>query len=189
MLRAENSRAGFEAKPDMLSITGMTLDQFADLMQGLGYAAEKGERPKVKAAAVTPEAAAQPEPASESEAAAVVEAAPDAAADVTAEPTQEAPPAAAPMSESEVKTESEPLETEVFYTFTWGRKPQGAGRPRQRGAEGKPQGKPQGAKGKPKGKPRRDDSAKTHSARPPKADRIDPDNPFAAALMGFKGKT
>ena len=41
---AEDSRAGFEAKADMLSITGMTLDQFADLMQGLGYAAEKGER-------------------------------------------------------------------------------------------------------------------------------------------------
>ncbi len=50
MLRAENSRAGFEAKADMLSITGMTLEQFADLMQGLGYTAEKGERAKVKAA-------------------------------------------------------------------------------------------------------------------------------------------
>jgi len=48
MLRAEDSRAGFEAKPDMLSITGMTLEQFADLMAGLGYKAEKGERDKVK---------------------------------------------------------------------------------------------------------------------------------------------
>ncbi|CAN0579447.1 unnamed protein product, partial [Ectocarpus sp. 12 AP-2014] len=48
MLRAEDSRGGFEAKPDMLSITGMTLEQFADLMQGLGYRAEKGERAKVK---------------------------------------------------------------------------------------------------------------------------------------------
>ncbi|MDJ0630607.1 MAG: helicase-related protein [Rhodobacter sp.] len=46
MLRAEDSRGGFEAKPDMLSITGMTLEQFADLMQGLGYAAERGEREK-----------------------------------------------------------------------------------------------------------------------------------------------
>ncbi len=34
MLRTEDSRGGFEAKPDMLSITGMTLEQFADLMQG-----------------------------------------------------------------------------------------------------------------------------------------------------------
>ncbi len=49
MLRAEDSRAGFEAKADMLSITGMTLEQFADLMQGLGYKAERGERAKVKA--------------------------------------------------------------------------------------------------------------------------------------------
>ena len=48
MLRAENTRGGFEAKADMLSITGMTLDQFAELMKGLGYKAEKGERPKVK---------------------------------------------------------------------------------------------------------------------------------------------
>ena len=50
MLRAEDSRGGFEAKADMLSITGMTLEQFADLMQGLGYKAEKGEREKVKPA-------------------------------------------------------------------------------------------------------------------------------------------
>ncbi|MGB8622649.1 MAG: helicase-related protein, partial [Paracoccaceae bacterium] len=48
LLRAQDSRGGFEATPDMLSITGMTLEQFADLMQGLGYRAEKGEREKVK---------------------------------------------------------------------------------------------------------------------------------------------
>ena len=56
MLRAEDSRGGFEAKADMLSITGMTLEQFADLMSGLGYKAEKGERPKAKPAkAAAPE--------------------------------------------------------------------------------------------------------------------------------------
>ncbi|WP_146587965.1 helicase-related protein [Puniceibacterium confluentis] len=49
LLRAEDSRSGFEAKPDMLSITGMTLEQFADLMAGMGYKAEKAERTKVKA--------------------------------------------------------------------------------------------------------------------------------------------
>lgn len=48
LLRARDSRAGFEAVPEMLSITGMTLEQFADLMQGLGYAAEKGERVKAR---------------------------------------------------------------------------------------------------------------------------------------------
>ncbi len=51
MLRTQDSRKGFEATPDMLSITGLTLEQFADLMQGLGYRAEKGERVKVKKAA------------------------------------------------------------------------------------------------------------------------------------------
>ncbi len=48
LLRAKDSRAGFEATPDMLSITGMTLDQFADLMAGLGYRGVKGERAKVR---------------------------------------------------------------------------------------------------------------------------------------------
>ena len=60
MLRAEDSRGGFEAKADMLSITGMTLEQFADLMQGLGYKAEKGEREKVKATPVADESAKAP---------------------------------------------------------------------------------------------------------------------------------
>ena len=57
LLRSADTRGGFEATPDMLSITGMTLEQFADLMGGLGYAAEKGERPKAR-----PVKAAAPEP-------------------------------------------------------------------------------------------------------------------------------
>ncbi|SDE45859.1 helicase-related protein [Limimaricola pyoseonensis] len=48
MLRDRDSKNGFEAVPDMLSITGLTLDQFAELMSGLGYKAEKGERPKAR---------------------------------------------------------------------------------------------------------------------------------------------
>ena len=65
MLRAQDSRAGFEATPDMLSITGMTLEQFADLMQGLGYRAERGEREKVRGApAVAPAPAPTPADAS-----------------------------------------------------------------------------------------------------------------------------
>jgi ATP-dependent RNA helicase SUPV3L1/SUV3 len=68
MLRGQDQRGGFEATADMLSITGCTLDQFAELMQGLGYKAEKGERPKpapepeapVDAAPTPPEAAAAP---------------------------------------------------------------------------------------------------------------------------------
>ncbi len=46
LIRPMDARAGFEATPDMLSITGCTLEQFADLMQGLGFHAERGERPK-----------------------------------------------------------------------------------------------------------------------------------------------
>ena len=50
MLRDKDSRGGFEASPDMLSITGLTLEQFAALMEGLGYKAEQGERPKLRPA-------------------------------------------------------------------------------------------------------------------------------------------
>ncbi len=47
-LRQKDTKAGFEATADMLSITGMTLEQFADLMAGLGYKADKGERVKAR---------------------------------------------------------------------------------------------------------------------------------------------
>ena len=50
-LRSEDSRGGFEAKADMLSITGMTLEQFSDLMLGLGYNCDRAERVKAKPAA------------------------------------------------------------------------------------------------------------------------------------------
>ncbi|MEM7422930.1 MAG: helicase-related protein [Pseudomonadota bacterium] len=46
LIRPMDARAGFEATQDMLSITGLTLEQFADLMAGLGYVAERGERKK-----------------------------------------------------------------------------------------------------------------------------------------------
>ncbi len=70
MLRSEDSRGGFEAKADMLSISGTTLEQFSDLMQGLGYKAEAGERPKVKAAS----AAAKADPVEDAAAQEAVEA-------------------------------------------------------------------------------------------------------------------
>jgi ATP-dependent RNA helicase SUPV3L1/SUV3 len=58
ILRTKDSRAGFEATPDMLSITGMTLEQFSDLMGGLGYRGEKAERPKQRPEAAVPVAEA-----------------------------------------------------------------------------------------------------------------------------------
>ena len=236
MLRAEDSRTGFEAKADMLSITGMTLEQFADLMQGLGYKAERGERAKLKPAeapkAETPAEAAAEAPTEAAErpeeaAPAPAEAAPDA-------PTEES--ATAPTEATAEVAAETPAEMEVFFTFTWGRKPPShQGRPnRGRGAapqgqgaqaaqpqaegearaeRGERSGKPRG-KGKPQGGDRGGDrnksqggdrnkgrdrnregdkpqqGAKTYEARPPRAkDRIDPDNPFAAALMGLRDKT
>ncbi|MBV1867471.1 MAG: hypothetical protein KUG69_06145, partial [Marinosulfonomonas sp.] len=79
---------------------------------------------------------------------------------------------------------------EVFYTFTWG-----GNRPARREADTKsrrPQPKKQGKPGqRAKGRrPEGRDKPKTFSARPPKPEKqIDPDNPFAAALMGLKDKT
>ncbi|MEM8802347.1 MAG: disulfide oxidoreductase, partial [Pseudomonadota bacterium] len=161
LLRAEDSRGGFEANPDMLSITGMTLEQFADLMQGLGYKAEKGERDK---------------PVRETP----VEAAPEGEA-------AERPPITEEESAMPAATEEAPEEDtkEVFYTFTWGGN-RGAQQNQQR--RGKPQGK-KGGKPKGKGKPGGGgNKPRNFESRPPKKDKIDPDNPFAAALMGLKTK-
>nr|WP_247748012.1 helicase-related protein [Ruegeria sp. R13_0] len=189
MLRSEDSRGGFEAKPDMLSITGMTLDQFADLMQGLGYKAERGEREKVKAVpAEAPAIEAAEQPATEETP--VAEVPTDevgAPAEASAEATESTEAAAeAPAAEP---ANDEP-EVEVFYTFTWGRqRQQNRGPRREQGqGKGKPRGKPQDGRkpqGKKGGKPQ---GAKSFSSRPPKKEKaIDPDNPFAAALMGLKG--
>ena len=180
MLRTQDTRGGFEATADMLSITGMTLEQFANLMQGLGYRAEKAERVKVKtmpvvdkAEAVAPEADAGDATADEAPVA-------EAVSEVTPEIT----------SVDEADPE-QPVEMEVFYTFAWGaRRPERiADAPRK---NAKPRGKPQndkGAKGKGGKGPRRDTKAETFQARPPKHEKpIDPDNPFAAALMGFNKK-
>ena len=195
MLRAEDSRGGFEAKPDMLSITGMTLEQFADLMQGLGYKAERGEREKVKAAPVeaekpatnvTEQPAAEETPAPEAEAEEVV-----ATAEAPAEATESTEAAAEALA---TEPASDETEVEVFYTFTWGRQrpanraPRREQRQGQGPGKGKPRGKPQDGRGKPQdkkgGKPQ---GGKMFSSRPPRKEKaIDPDNPFAAALMGLK---
>jgi len=237
-LRSEDSRGGFEGKADMLSITGMTLEQFADLMQGLGYKAEKGERPKVKAAPVgedptpTGTSAAEAKPGVDvtgaaqpgAEGASEVDAQPEAETPDTPEvhvddlagaaPSEaDAQPGAETEAEGDPKTDGASQvdakaapETEVFYTFTWGgfgRKQGGARRGSERGgdrAQGKqgdrkPGGKPGGKPGNKRGA-KRDDRGKqgnkpqSFQARPPRKEKpIDPDNPFAAALMGLKDKT
>ena len=135
MLRSQDSRVGFEASPDMLSITGLSLAQFADLMEGLGYKAEKGEREKVK------------------------------------------PPAAeGGIEQGDAQAPSDEAATiEVFYTFRWGGGSKGRRKPLGRTRKSDSKAKQSG------GKPN------AVSPRPPKKEKpIDPDNPFAAALMGLK---
>jgi len=179
MIRGQDTRAGFEANPDMLSITGLTLEQFANLMQGLGYKAERGERPKVKAAQPVPEPAEGAETAEK--------ATEEKPAQAPAEETPETAAEPAAVEDTAESVEAAEPEIEVYYTFTWAPRR----RPNTR-SEGRGDSRKDGRKGKPKGKPRgkapREDKAKKYSARPPKEDKpVDPDNPFAA-LLALKGK-
>ncbi|WP_368184552.1 helicase-related protein [Aestuariibius sp. HNIBRBA575] len=179
MLRDQNTRAGFEGTADMLSITGMTLDQFANLMSGLGYNAEKGEREKVKAAAKPAEISAE-----------------DIAAEVESKVEEEV--AKEIIKEDAAKAETaEGPEMEVFYTFTWGGQRRQERAPRREGqaSNRKPRDmkggqRPQAAKGGKRGKggPNKGgNKAQKFESRPPRKEKkIDPDNPFAAALAGFK---
>ena len=216
LLRVEDSRGGFEANPDMLSITGMTLEQFADLMQGLGYAADRGEREKIKPVKA-PEAiiekteqqdqAGQDGPAtSETQSAEAsdgqieAEGSPASTSQQPEKTEQQADEAlalkdTAPSDEvsdaaAEDSPDQEPAEPEIeiFYTFKWGRRP--ARRNAQRGADGpKANAGKKAQKRKPKSKQRTESSGpKKFQARPEKKQTIDPDNPFAAALMGLKTK-
>jgi ATP-dependent RNA helicase SUPV3L1/SUV3 len=187
----------------MLSITGMTLEQFADLMGGLGYTAEKGEREKVKTVEKPKELTAE-EIHAEAERRAAAE-----AAMLTAEALAEAGATESETAATEAPAAEGP-EMETFYTFVWRPKPRERaprpdrtrpeGQPRRDGADargkpggerrGKPGGKPGGERrGKPKGK--RDEhqgGGKSFEARPPRREKpIDPDNPFAV-LAALKGK-
>ena len=234
-LRAQDSRTGFEANPDMLSITGLTLVQFADLMAGLGYKADRGEREKVRGAEhvkgapgiseveAQPKADRRPEPHPGDPGVSEVDAIPEADgaghskhlhidhlegsgfSSVEAQPDvdddDETEPHPGDPGMSEVVARDEPGdEPEIFFTFTWGgfAKPRGGnggrGKPRGPGG-GKPGGKSGGGDGggKPRGPkgPKGNGGAggKKFESRPAKKDRpIDPDNPFAQALMGLKDK-
>jgi ATP-dependent RNA helicase SUPV3L1/SUV3 len=165
ILRQKDTKAGFEATPDMLSITGMTLEQFSDLMGGLGYKGDKGERVKVKAAAVLVPVEVDPNaplnPITEEESAFVR----------VKEPAAESGEAAAP-------------EMEVFYTFTWAPKPrfqrpERAPRPEGAAARGPrkegdaPQGerKPRGERSGDRGADRGADRGPRKEGDAPQADR------------------
>ena len=113
-------------------------------------------------------------------------------ADTTEEAAAEgAPPPETADTEVPVGTSADAAidadRVDVFYTFVWagnrGRQQQRpSGRP-----QGKAGGKPKG-KGKPRGK-QAGNAPRKFEARPPRKEKaIDPDNPFAAALMGLTKK-
>ena len=216
LLRPADSRGGFEATPDMLSITGMTLEQFSDLMGGLGYNAEKGERPKVKPVSAksdtldeptkTPQETPVQEP-TETPPAPPTEVPGETPAETPvidppegpATPPTEVPPEMSGQTDAAAPAADAP-ELEVFYTFTWAprrqnnrgpRKDQGRDQAREgdRPARkgGKPQGKGGGRREGGKGKPAGDRGPKTYEAKPKRDKPIDPDNPFAA-LAALKDK-
>ncbi|MFN4057209.1 MAG: helicase-related protein [Roseinatronobacter sp.] len=200
LLRAKDSRAGFEGTADMLSITGTTLEQFADLMQGLGYQAVRGERAKAK-----PEATAE-----------VTETAPggEIAIETPADKPEEALEIFymftwAPRPRQDMRRAEGEARTPRNKRTDQSQRPRDAApRLTQGGAE--PQRRPDRPKREerdtrsakrddrrkdsrddrgPKGnKGRKPEPAPTYASAPRKVDKIDMDNPFAAALMGLVKK-
>ena len=182
LLRDKDSRAGFEAMPDMLSITGLGVDQFAVLMTGLGYKADKLERPKVRA--VKPVVVAEPvavealvavEPVSDAvaepaiivdvEAAAerAVESPIDVATDVivqAVEVVEAVEPGDTVVAEvvAEPSADVAPVEMESYYNFTWA-------------------GRATGRRDRPHGQPRADGEARPPRDRRPRGDRGRSDGP------------
>jgi ATP-dependent RNA helicase SUPV3L1/SUV3 len=158
LLRAKDSRAGFEATGDMLSITGLSLEQFVDLMGGLGYRAERGERPKARplpdaGQIAAPDPVKAPDPVETPDPAAPTEV-PGRPDEVPAPLPPEVPVESPPESPPEPPVElpdnpgaetaaqpdaapaepAAPVETEVFFTFRWGpQRPPRQNRPPRKG--------------------------------------------------------
>jgi ATP-dependent RNA helicase SUPV3L1/SUV3 len=184
LLRGQDSRGGFEAVPDMLSITGMTLDQFADLMAGLGYKGEKGERPKTKSHApkeLTAEDIAAAAAAAASKIIVPDDEAPTEATEAPVEASAEASAEAAASPDTQAAAEAETpappvVEMEQFITFTWA--------PRARPARPVHHRRPDAAAAAPAAegeKPRHDRGDKPRGDRPrgdkPQGDRPQGDRP------------
>ncbi|MCB2110104.1 MAG: hypothetical protein H6895_06615 [Defluviimonas sp.] len=189
ILRTQDSRAGFEANPDMLSITGMTLEQFADLMEGLGYRGERGEREKVRSEAVAPptEGAAPANPITEEETALQTVTETEVFYTFTWAPRPRAPRgerARRPQQDGRAAGDAGAARSGDRGGDRGGDK---AGERRDGRGNGKPHRGKAGKGGPREG--REDRAGRGFESRPPRnKDRIDPDNPFAAALMGLKDK-
>ena len=150
----------------------MTLEQFSNLMEGLGYSAEKAEREKIKTSdnsqniEVNDQDKSNIDPKNK---------------ESTLQPEI--------MEDKEEMTEEKGIET--FYTFKWISKQIN----NRRSERDKNSSQKDGETGKPKYKRKenkkqkvKSDKPKSFEARPKKEHKIDPDNPFAAALMDFSKK-
>ena len=108
LLRPMDARAGFEATPDMLSITGCTLEQLADILGNLGFKGERGERPKPQRPAPAPNPEGEGQKAESTAEAPASEAEDTAASDASAPddqaPDTPAPDAPAPDAPAEAET-------------------------------------------------------------------------------------
>ena len=172
LIRVEDSRGGFEANADMLSITGMTLEQFANLMEGLGYSSEKAERQKSKIPDMTNSAnvSQREEPI----------------LDLQTKEIDNQPEETEGLDEH-----AEEKDIEVFYTFKWISK-QIKNRPFNKDKQAKQkhrENRKMSSKGKVNKKQKiKSDQSKSFETRSEKQNKIDPDNPFAAALMDFSKK-
>ena len=172
LIRVEDSRGGFEANADMLSITGMTLEQFANLMEGLGYSSEKAERQKSKIPDITNSAnfSQREEPI----------------LDLQTKEIDNQPEETEGLDEH-----AEEKDIEVFYTFKWISK-QIKNRPFNKDKQAKQkhgENRKMSSKGKVNKKQKiKSDQSKSFETRSEKQNKIDPDNPFAAALMDFSKK-
>ena len=172
LLRVEDSRGGFEANADMLSITGMTLEQFANLMEGLGYSSEKAERQKSKIPDITNSAnlSQREEPI----------------LDLQTKEIDNQPEETEGLDEH-----AEEKDIEVFYTFKWISK-QTKNRPFNKVKQAKQkhrENRKMSSKGKFNNKQKiKSEQSKSFETRSEKQNKIDPDNPFAAALMDFSKK-
>ena len=182
LLRVEDSRSGFEASPDMLSITGMTLEQFADLMQGLGYVAVKATREKTKpdgdSVAADTGSGVKDESNDTSDGSESVD---GVLTDMEASTEDLATPSSEEGAVAEVEQtsqQSEDPETETYFTFTWRR----VVRNRAKGG-GPPKAKARGEKseGRRRKVRKQADSGPVRQSR--KTERpVDPDDPFAVLL-------
>lgn len=197
-------RDWFEVTPEIMGLVGLSGEDFAEVMRGIGYkhevrsvevvAAETGEKP----------AKAAEDGAQEAVSKASSETTPDTTSDQPVEAASaKEDPVAAPVNESELtETESTPELTKEAETaeedapthvdrffFMWA--PKRPSRPQakrgQRGSGPRPEGKASKGKG-----PRRSGGKgaakgpRTHSSGPAKkTGKIDPDSPFAA-LAGLK---